>query len=116
MSLKRITRWMFILVTAAAVGLPVLCATPAMAGEEDNSRKIKVKVQPSYPEVAKRMNLSGTVRIQVVVANNGSAKTIKPVGGNPVLLEAATEALKKWRWETGDETTEVVEFHFNRQD
>ena len=98
----------------AAVGLPAISSLPAM-GADESARKVKTKVQPAYPDLARRMNLSGTVKCQVVVASNGSPKTIKPTGGNPVLIEAATDALKHWRWEPGGETTEVVEIRFARE-
>ncbi len=97
------------------VALLVVVSTvgPVSGYGQDEARKVKTKVQPRYPELAKRMNLSGTVKIQVTVTPNGIAKTTKPVGGNPVLIEAAVEALKKWRWEDAPaETTEVVEFRF----
>ncbi len=110
---KCMTRWLLVVVMACSVALPVLQPTSGLA-QEEQGRKIKTRVEPIYPELAKRMNLSGTVKLQVVVAANGTAKTIKPVGGNPVLIEAATEALKKWKWETGDETTEVIAIHFVR--
>ena len=111
---KRMTRWVLMLAMLAAVGLPALTALPAL-GVDDSARKVKTKIQPAYPELAKRMNLSGTVKCQVIVASNGTPKTIKPTGGNPVLIEAATDALKRWRWEPGGETTEVVEIRFARE-
>ncbi len=112
---NRVTRWMVMTAMAAGLAFPLLCPR-ALAGDADQGRKVKVRVQPVYPELAKRMNLAGTVKCQVVVAANGTAKSIKPVGGNPVLIEAVSDALKKWRWEPGDESTEVVEFHFSRDE
>ena len=54
------------------------------------------------------------VKIQVTIANNGSIKNTKLIGGHPVLANSAMEALKKWRYEPGsEETTGVVEFHFD---
>ncbi len=112
---KRITRWVLVIAIAASVSLSV--AAPALAqGTDESARKIKTKVQPAYPELARRMNLAGMVKVQVVVSANGTAKSMKPIGGNPVLIEAATDALKKWRWEAGSETTELVEFRFTSQE
>ncbi len=104
------TRWLTLGLLAMAVGL----IQPAwVAGQDtDSGRKIKVKVQPAYPDLARRANLSGTVKIQVTVSTTGTVKSTRAVGGNPVLIEAAVDALKKWRWETGTESTEVVEFRF----
>lgn len=104
------TRWLTVALLAAVVGF---LQPASLLGQGDEAgRKIKTKVQPTYPELAKRISLSGTVKIQVTVSATGVPKSTKAVGGNPVLIEAAVDALKKWRWEPGSETTEVIEFHF----
>lgn len=85
------------------------------AQNSDNEvvRRAKSKVQPEYPELARRMNITGTVRVQVVVAANGTVKDAKVVGGHPVLAGAALEAVRKWRFEPAPaESTGVVDFKF----
>ncbi len=107
------SRWLVIGLLATVVGVmqPVRLASQ----ENDSGRKVKNRVQPIYPDLAKRMNLSGVVKIQVNVTAAGVAKSTKPLGGNPVLIEAAIDAVRKWRWEAGSESVEVVEFHFTAQ-
>ncbi|MFZ0419599.1 MAG: energy transducer TonB [Candidatus Sulfotelmatobacter sp.] len=99
-------------VVAVVVGL----STPGVrAQDSDNEvvRRAKTKVQPVYPELARRMNITGTVKVQVVVAANGTVKDAKVVGGHPVLANAALEAVKKWRFEpAAGESTGVVDFKF----
>jgi TonB family protein len=99
---------------ALGLGLAVLAISPLPAvAQEEISRKVKSKVKPSYPEIAKRMSISGTVKLQVVVAPNGAVKSAKIVGGHPLLANAASDAVKKWRFEAGpEETTGLVEFKF----
>lgn len=76
-------------------------------------RRAKTKVAPVYPELARKLNLSGTVKVEVVVAANGSVKDAKVVGGHPVLAGAALEAVKKWRFEpTASESTGIVDVKF----
>ncbi|MFZ0437710.1 MAG: energy transducer TonB, partial [Candidatus Sulfotelmatobacter sp.] len=76
-------------------------------------RRAKSKVQPEYPELARKMNITGTVRIEVVVAANGTVKDAKIMGGHPVLATAALEAVKKWRFEPAAmESSGVVDFKF----
>jgi TonB family protein len=59
------------------------------------------------------MNITGTVKVQIVVATNGTVKDAKVVGGHPVLASAALEAVKKWRFEPASiESTGVVDFKF----
>ena len=43
-------------------------------------RRAKSKVQPAYPELARKMNLSGTVKVEVIVAPNGTVKEARVVG------------------------------------
>lgn len=77
------------------------------------SRKAKSKVEPTYPELARRMRLSGVVKIEVVVAPNGTVKDARVVGGHPVLANAALDAAKQWRFEPASvESTGVIDFKF----
>jgi TonB family protein len=79
-------------------------------------RKAKLKVEPVYPEVARRMSIGGTVRLAVVIAPNGTVKSSKPVGGHPLLVNAATDAIRRWRFEPGStESSGIVEFKFQPQ-
>jgi TonB family protein len=98
----------------ALSGVIVLHPLPGRAQQDEISRKVKTKVYPSYPELARRMSIAGVVKVQVVVAPNGSVKTTKVVGGHPLLVNAAVDAVKKWRFESAaEETTGVVEFKFD---
>ena len=85
------------------------------AQNSDNEivRRAKSRVQPEYPELARKMNITGTVKVQVVVSPNGTVKEAKVVGGHPVLAGAALEAVRKWRFEPAPgESTGVVDFKF----
>ena len=81
---------------------------------QDSDRKVKSKVNPEYPEIARKMALTGTVRLQIVVAPNGTVKDTKVIGGHPILVNAAVDAVKKWRFESApEETIKMVEFKFD---
>ncbi|MBZ5599355.1 MAG: energy transducer TonB [Acidobacteriia bacterium] len=111
-SLLAVLGWM-------AVGVVVLRPTPVRAGEHEEqlTRKVKNKVAPTYPDVARRMSITGTVRVLVVVTPGGTIKSTKVVGGHPLLVNAALDALKRWRFEPGpDENTGIVEFKFQPQE
>ncbi len=76
-------------------------------------RKVVNKVVPMYPQMARSMNLSGTVKLEVLVQASGSVKSSEVKGGNPLLAQSAQAAVHSWKWEKGDhDTTEQVEFHF----
>jgi TonB family protein len=75
-------------------------------------RRIVRQTAPSYPELAKKMNLGGTVKVVAVVAADGTVKSVEPVGGSPVLIKAAQDAVAKWKFAPGGESKEIVELHF----
>jgi TonB family protein len=76
-------------------------------------RRAKTKVQPAYPDLARKMSIVGTVKVQVTVSPNGTVKDAKVIGGHPVLAGAALEAIKKWRFEPAAmESTGIVDFKF----
>jgi len=81
-----------------------------------DERKIKNKIAPVYPELAKRMQVSGTVKLEVTIEPNGSVANVKAIGGHPLLIQAATEAAKNYRFDPAPSvTTQILEFHFNAQ-
>ncbi len=102
------------MIAAGLVLATGLAAPAAVVGQEEAARKIKSQVAPVYPELARKMNITGVVKVQVTIAPNGSVKTVKLVGGHPLLANAAMDTVKKWRYEPAkDETTTVVEFRFD---
>jgi TonB family protein len=79
------------------------------------NRRVVQKINPVYPEIAKKMNLSGTVKVVAVVSADGTVKSVEPVGGSPVLLKAAQDAVVKWRFAPGGESRELIELRFDPQ-
>src|SRR5215470_11347916 len=83
-------------------------------GQAQEARKLLSQSQPDYPELAKRMRLQGTVKVQIIIGTDGIIKNTKVVGGNPVLVEATLEALKKWKYApSSSETSTTLEFNFH---
>lgn len=78
----------------------------------DGVRRILRQLPPAYPELAKKMSLGGTVKVVAIVMANGDVKSVEPVGGSPVLLKAAQDAVAKWKFAPGGESKEIVELHF----
>lgn len=95
---------------ALAFGMTAIA--PARA--EDEGRRVKTKVAPTYPELARRMNVTGVVKLRVTIAANGTVKDAKVIGGHPLLVDPAIEAAKKWKYEpASEESSEIVEFRFD---
>ena len=120
MSRRFLRRWLptAVLVAATIFAATTLVPVQATAQQQDElTRKVKYKVAPGYPEVARRLNIAGTVKIAVVVAPNGNLKSSKVVGGHPLLASAALDAIKKWKFEpAAEESSGVVEFKFEPQE
>jgi TonB family protein len=99
-----------VLLLCLAFSASYACAQDATAGV----RKVVTNVQPQYPSIARTMNIRGSVRVEVVVATNGTVKSAEVKGGHPLLAEAAQNAVRRWKWEpAAHETLESIEFRFN---
>jgi TonB family protein len=80
----------------------------------DNVRRVVRKVDPTYPEMARRMNIAGIGKVNVVVAADGTVKAVEPVGGNPLLVQASVDAIKRWKFAPAPaESEELIELHFH---
>jgi protein TonB len=101
---------------ALFVLVPILMFAPAQAPaqEAEGVRKVVTKVVPQYPSLARSMKLQGVVRADVLVAPDGKVKFIEVKGGHPVLVDAAQNALRDWKWAPAPrETHESVDLRFN---
>ena len=80
---------------------------------QSDERKVKTQVKPVFPDLARKMRLSGRVRIEVTISPEGAVKNTRVLGGHPVLVESAQSAVKGWKFEPASgETTQVVDFVF----
>jgi TonB family protein len=100
----------------ALCGISVLGISFASAQDDhsDSNRKIVTRVLPEYPRVARTMGIRGSVRVEAVVAPNGSVKSLEVKGGHPILAQAAADAVHKWKWAPAvKETKEPVTLKFD---
>jgi TonB family protein len=82
--------------------------------QAQDSRKVLSNPAPTYPEVAKKLHLVGTVKVQVVIGADGKIKETSFVGGHPVLVNAVQETLKNWKYApSSSETSTLLEFNFH---
>ena len=111
----RTSRWRKLAVAATAALVFSGASALAQSGTTDESkRKVKTKTAPMYPELAKRMNVSGKVKIEVVITPDGHVKSTRVVGGHPLLVQACQDAVKEWKFVSApEESTQVVEFEFH---
>ncbi len=107
--------WFRTLSLAVAAALILGASGFAQTGTTDEGkRKIRTKVAPTYPELARRMNISGKVKIEVVIAPDGHVKSTRVIGGHPLLVQACQDAVKQWKFAPApEESTQVIEFDFS---
>jgi TonB family protein len=93
------------------VPVKTLAQDPATGDVKDHGgRKVKASVKPAYPDIARQMHITGTVRLEATVAADGKVRDTRVVGGSPLLAQEATNAVKKWKYEeAAKETVEAVE-------
>jgi TonB family protein len=61
-------------------------------------RNVIHRVEPRYPQEAIALKIEGTVALDVLIGPNGLVETIKPQSGDPLLAQAASEAVRQWRF------------------
>jgi len=103
-----------VLVLIAALLWNTLATSPASSQtSQSQNRKLKVSVPPEYPELARKMNIQGVARVLLTVASDGRVIGVKELGGNPVLVAALAQAVRKWKYEAADHESEIeVRFEF----
>jgi TonB family protein len=107
--------WNVPLAVALALAMTVGClrAGAQSSAPSEAKRQAKRLMTPQYPELARKLNLSGSVRVAVTIAPDGSVKHTRILGGHPLLAASAEEAAQKSTFEPGPkETIETIEFKF----
>jgi TonB family protein len=79
----------------------------------ETARRVVRQTAPIYPDMARKIGLGGTVKVVAVIAADGDVKSVEPVGGSPLLIKAAEDAVAKWKFAPGAESRQTVELHFN---
>jgi len=101
--------------TALAVTVFAFSAAWAQQTNEEGKRKVRSKTNPVLSEVARRMSLSGKVKIELTIAPDGHVKNARALGGHPLLVQPCLEAVKEWKYESApEESVQVVEFEFKQ--
>jgi TonB family protein len=56
------------------------------------------RVEPEYPDAARRAHIQGSVTLETLIGANGRVQQVTPVSGNPQLADAAVNAVRQWRY------------------
>jgi len=104
------------LLVLAAAGLGTVSLRSQEGDAPGSKRRVKLMGKPQYPDLAKKLNLSGVVKIEVTIGADGKVKRTRVIGGHPVLAPEAEKAAMQSEFEPGPrETSEVIEFKFGSQ-
>jgi TonB family protein len=105
-------RCRFVVLVVALLAVARIAAGQDSAPAEP-ARTVVHQVVPTYPEVARKMQMSGVVKLRAKVAPNRSVKSVEAMGGSPLLVQAAEDAVRKWKYASAPkETREMIELHF----
>jgi YfiR/HmsC-like/Gram-negative bacterial TonB protein C-terminal len=90
--------------------------TTASKSQVEGARRLEHSVPAEYPDIAKRMNLSGIAQVQALVKPDGTVKEVKILGGHPLLADSLARAVMQWKYQAGPkETVEIVKVGFGPQ-
>ena len=72
--------------------------TPISVGGAVQAARIIKRVVPIYPPLARTARINGIVRLQAIIAADGSIAELNVISGHPMLIAAAVDAVKQWRY------------------
>lgn len=105
--------------TPAAPPSPDGRPTRIRVGGNVQAANLIKKVVPVYPHEAKKAHVSGQVRFTVIIATDGTIKSIVLVSGDPMLVDAARDAVQQWVYKPTKfngypvEVVTVIDVNFN---
>ncbi len=107
-------RWSRFAVSVLTVAILSSAAVAQTPTTDEGKRKVKSKTSPNYPDIAKRMNVTGKVKIEVIITPDGRVRSTRVIGGHPLLVQVCEDSVKEWKFfPAPEETTQVVEFDFH---
>jgi TonB family protein len=71
-------------------------SAPAAQPERMPSGNLITQVPPQYPPLARQARIQGTVRFDLLIGEDGKVENVTLIAGHPLLVPAATEAVKQW--------------------
>jgi protein TonB len=81
----------------SATALPAAPSTQRISQGVSDGLLLK-RVTPIYPQQAMQMHTQGRVALQATIAKDGSVRNVKVVSGPAILVRAATDAVRQWKY------------------
>jgi periplasmic protein TonB len=76
-----------------------LTKTPVRVGGNVQAAKLIHQPLPIYPQIAKTAHIQGTIVLHAIIAEDGSVQEVQYMSGPPLLMRAAMDAVKQWRYQ-----------------
>lgn len=102
-----------------AIAILLLALAPQAPAEEPSNHSLRAvihRVQPAYPEIARRLNLEGMVMVRAEVAADGHVRSVTVVSGNAILVQAVTGAVREWVFAPGTAESIPLSITFSRRE
>jgi protein TonB len=71
---------------------------PVRVGGDIQASKLILRVDPVYPDLARRVRVSGVVVLAAIIDEEGNVSDLRVLSGHPLLTRAAVEAVSRWRY------------------
>ena len=73
-------------------------ATCIYVDQKDSGGMLVHKVEPAYPPLARQAHVQGTVGLAALIDKHGNAERLEVISGHPMLVPAAMDAVKQWKY------------------
>jgi protein TonB len=70
-----------------------------VVGGNVQQARLIARPQPVYPPLARQARIQGTVRLQAIIAKDGTIQSLDVVSGHPLLIQSAQDAVRQWRYQ-----------------
>jgi protein TonB len=89
--------------------MPITNTQPVRRGGTVQAANLIHQVKPDYPPIARLTRTQGVVVLEAVISKDGSIDRLRVVSGPPVLIQAALDAVKQWKYRPTMLNSEPVE-------
>lgn len=87
------------IISSTPVAVPKVATPQRVRVSQGVTQGLKIRdVKPSYPALARQARIQGTVLLQAVISKDGSIEGLKVLSGHPMLVPAAIDAVKQWKY------------------
>jgi protein TonB len=71
---------------------------PIRVSSDLQAARLIRRVEPVYPALALQARVSGVVRLEAIIAEDGTIRQLRVLSGNPLLVPSARDAVSQWRY------------------